>query len=961
MIEKQNTKKFAEKISTARKTYGKRSPGAEKNCLSQGKLYKMCVEYETDQISRGELRERVFMPYSEQVGARRIKEFERGERFPSPRQIEIFAAVLGLKVSDFDDTNDSDCEKANPLARHDEKCSIPQKVIGLYKGMHRIRQAGVVAKTINEIASCFSSNNKGVSVVVIKGPPGYGKSHIISSWWVATGREKHRDCALYIDCTRLPGDKIVREIGTYFGCDAENFSSTLTRSIQCTKRAIIILDGLSTEAPEITMTPTGADAVTMKRVVEYINIAAKNKLGIDFLLGVQTDNAISGRLTFDTSIQCRFVELGKLDDHEGALMLKDLGVTGVSDADLCRISSHLMGWPMALEAAAKALIEEGENGCLFAQEELITGSGTDEKMYHSFDLFVSNFMKILDSSNASSAAHPHAFLRLLSLFSGPVHESILRSCVNALQLRRISKSGIEALLVRNTPFVTKYDNMYYLHPYIKKCILAQLAKICSGVESDINTDRHEIILIHMFASCFYIGRLQPEQQTISIADINFVEGALHHLLSLCDYEEIDIELSECPLGVKLRDAINGLDKRSIFSFCYESLVRQYLFDKRNQLTRFLGHYETKARLLGFLGRRYNSVRSQALFSRLEWCRIFTETGICWMHSGRLELANIAISNAMQNVDYFGQDNSKVIKAIFDPDDGEAREIWIHYAQLSSIRALIMLRQGREKSLIDDSLSYALKLANEIILMACNIDLHHLRSMFGGTIRAAKNIVTRNAHVKYLSGDIHGALADYCDASNIERMLSGNCLSGDAVRRHVEVLIRSRDYNEFDIVTAKLLVEDNFRLKFSEQKALHRLSNDIIGLLTLRAMLFRISGDYISAKMSIDDAFSHRYVSSGEAPYNAIQELKIESLRLRSVTNDGMDSLQHEISTLVSELDARHHQLLSLQARLLLVEVSSNDMNDEIDYIEMIAGLLGWSLLRDDARKLREASHVRSSF
>ena len=193
----------------------------------------------------------------------------------------------------------------------------------------------------------------GQRIVVVYGPPGYGKSYVISAWWRDSGRLTFRNAALYLDCSQSPGDQIIRSISSYFcSKESEMLDDELAGAMRAAGKSIIILDGLSAVEPEGAYTlKTEADVVALRKVRDLLRFVKDKDLPVSMVLGIQTsrmdDRVVIASLVANhnnvTSIQMK-----RLSNREGLIVFKELGVDGISDDDLGELANQLMGLPILL-------------------------------------------------------------------------------------------------------------------------------------------------------------------------------------------------------------------------------------------------------------------------------------------------------------------------------------------------------------------------------------------------------------------------------------------------------------------------------------------------------------------------------------------------------------------------------------------------------------------------------------
>ena len=85
------------------------------------------------------------------------------------------------------------------------------------------------------------------------------------------------------------------------------------------------------------------------------------------------------------------------------------------------------------------------------------------------------------------------------------------------------------------------------------------------------------------------------------------------------------------------------------------------------------------------------------------------------------------------------------------------------------------------------------------------------------------------------------------------------------------------------------------------------------------MLDRVDGRIAERSNKLSKLAEHEFVRSGEVPYAAIQELRLETIRLRISREDSRADLDKEIRFLCRQLCDTHHGFMATQAPLFLAE------------------------------------------
>ena len=555
----------------------------------------------------------------------------------------------------------------------------------------------------------------GQRIVVVYGPPGYGKSYVISAWWRDSGRLTFRNAALYLDCSQSPGDQIIRSISSYFcSKESEMLDDELAGAMRAAGKSIIILDGLSAVEPEGAYTlKTEADVVALRKVRDLLRFVKDKDLPVSMVLGIQTsrmdDRAVIASLVANhnnvTSIQMK-----RLSNREGLIVFKELGVDGISDDDLGELANQLMGLPIAIEAAAIVLATSGNYGDEVARERLITLTSHRENDFHIFGQFLKRIVDSLGNTPGQAEAHPYAFMRLLSLFNGRVHRSRVETILAPGRIERLSASKLDWLVSRTFGLVKLDGDYLYIHPFVRSIILAEIDSILLGNEVDQNITLAEIQWIHIVAAHTFLSKIDPDPTQISNVDIEQIEGALHHLLSLSSLGSIEASIIESDQVQMLFAKVDGRNPASIMKYCIHDIVNKYLVDDSHKVTRILGHYETKARLLNFFAPHLGKFVEHEFIDKRDAQKIYSEMGICWMHSGRLKLANDVLSVALRFSPKY-KPGSRFIDVL---SSDSLQDDWVQFADLSTAQALIIMREGRSKDIIDMFFQNTVDIANIVL-------------------------------------------------------------------------------------------------------------------------------------------------------------------------------------------------------------------------------------------------------
>lgn len=926
--------------------------------LSQQALYKRCQDVEVH--LRGSAPP-LFPECNERVADRKIRAFEKGNVRPTPHHLRILERALGMGEGTFEPQPSDGPPTDNARRTREPNLS----------GFRSIPRNDVITDETRRVMHCIDQaleirvDDPSVRVACIAAPPGYGKSFIIAQWWYSKGVKTNYDGVLALDCAKMPGDQIIREIGSYFcGREIEALDDGLIEAIRSTGLSLFIFDGLSTERPKGANLPTTSDTETLRTLKELVGLLVRRRVPCRVLLGIQTPYASKPALTTSQIFVNADVvteEVRRLSPADGAQMFKALNVDGVSEADLRRLSAQLSGLPLAIEAVARLLVETRQSGDMGKLERLVALGEHDAFGDQIPESFFARIMRDADLY-ANPDSHPEAFIRLLALFPGQISRRIIEMLLEKEKISRLNRASIERFSGDRIPFVTEVNNSFSLHPLVKQHVRADLDAICWGRRYDAHTSMHEIQWIHAAMAVYNLSRLKSDPSDIESMEIGFIEGALHHLIALRDLcssasivsdDKVFLDLQNL-MGKAIDERAVEIDAKSITRFCFRAIAVPYFFERTFRMTRFLGHYETKARLLGFFEGGSGRGRSVDHLSALEGSRIFTEIAVSWMHSGRLELAGHA---AVQGRNLLSGTGLTSISAgeLTDRARGEGRaDEWIQFASLCSIQTAILLRQGRDLDTVADKLGAAARVADEILALCDETDLTTFGSLHA-VIRAAKNVVSRQAYARYLAGDLAASCEMFGTAAYIEARLNRSFLSGEAARRYAEVLIRSKRDNS--LAAAREIVRANLDTGAVGRTKTQLVSNDIISMKILDAALDRIAGDIATADGKISAVADHTFVRMGEAPYAARQELMLEGFRIRIARGEKGTTLQEDLQAFIIEMRNRHHFMFAYQAQLLYAETNPPDRENFLQSLRYEFRTIGWNLFEADVDLLRSGGSI----
>ncbi|WGM40024.1 hypothetical protein AMEJIAPC_02965 [Caulobacter sp. NIBR1757] len=806
-------------------------------------------------------------------------------------------------------------------------------------------------------------------LVVVQGEQGIGKSQLIAQWWNEHGKDHFDRNTFTLDCARLGGDQIVVALNDFFlrSKPTAELTPALPARLKQLSRLLIVLDGLSQEQNrphprpaddrQESPIPAGrADSAAFNRVREFVLFLAQAGVRASVLLGVQTAEktgdalGISGRLDASTGVE--FVSPKRLSPEEGALLFQALEVGGLSLPDLQSLSARLQGLPISITAAAHYLREANA-----VQAEAFLTDIAKAGDFQFFDAFFERYLQAINSGAVDPQAHPHAYLRLLALMPGPVAKSRLDDLLAKGRIRRLQNGDTGLFERMRIAFVIDQDSHIDINPMVRSLLRQELARHVRESAPGVDRDRAELRWIHATAAISCHSRLPLRPSDYTIAEIEMIEGVLYHLLAVRDL------LDEPQPGAApdedlrpLEDLLaEPLSPAAITRFCLEKIVRRYLMDRRtHRVTRILGQFETKARLLGLFFDGSDDGSGPRHLDVWDQVDLYGEIGVCWMHAGRLKLAHEALAKAMRCFQRMGL---TVTQDSFPLLEGTQLRLW---SETLSTYSLVQMRMGRTCSVVEDMLSPAVAVGARFARAVLVLD-KPLDDEGKAKLRSARRLICRDAYVKFRAGDLDAALDGYGLALAIEKLGGGDKLSGDALRRYIEAKVRRGPCIPEDLLEADALIDRHLEHRRSPTAA-RRGSNDVISLYATKIMLQRALSNFAEAGAILEEALRHPFVQQGECSYVARIELELERYRLLIAQNAATPEAMQDLKRIVQDLEARHHGLLQSDAMLVLAEMEAEpDRSRTLSILERRMLHDGWSLRRGDVDTIRRGDSAVKSW
>jgi hypothetical protein len=371
---------------------------------------------------------------------------------------------------------------------------------------------------------------------------------------------------------------------------------------------------------------------------------------IRVLISVQADRHSIEHFDFreilSVNVRSDSIEITPLSSSEGAELFRLSGCPNISQTLREHLSERLGGLPICIIAAAKQFNAFSNLVDREAYSIDITSTDTLET---SVATFFDSYIELISAQNPDANSHPEAILRLLALMPGPTSKYYLTDLLNKIKIRRLEYFDVYNTRNLPRPFVTESGDRVGLHPMARDNIRRQLDDIVSGKIVDRHTSQSEIAAIHLAAARLSFDVIKEAPERMTLTETEAIEGSIFHLLR---YRDTRTNLRTRHGQRKFFDTWANIfsgaaTNREITEFCFREIAQKFLFDGQLQVTRSLGQYETKAKVLCHFFRNRLPSSNIEYLDENNWFVLLTEIAICFMHCGRLKLAASAIYEAKQ--------------------------------------------------------------------------------------------------------------------------------------------------------------------------------------------------------------------------------------------------------------------------------------------------------------------------
>lgn len=786
----------------------------------------------------------------------------------------------------------------------------------------------------------------GPALMVVHGPTMIGKSYLVSQWFWSRGNN-HFDASVRIDCQNLSLDQIGEGIRSAFeGCESGD-------------RQLLFLDGLRLERDghEFRFQFPGNRDNPFADLYVLIDGIWSEVGAFPVIVGIENNTRCITRDDLVNLVRLDAIlsehHVIPLSDDYAERFLFERGVRKDSKADRVRIARHYGGIPALLDAVAKEI-----DGMSASERQEFVAELPSETMPSSVArplAFLEQWLErheehgLAQSNSNQDMAHPKAFLRLLALMSGSVTIGELRELSMRVRIKRISGLNIDNIRLRDLPFVNEVErDTFILHPAAKQFLRDQLSASLASGEGDPFCTREELEAIHWCAA-------QIRQRALRNSDeakpwrVRTVEAFVHHIceqILLIPDSDKTPRLSHKPVSKALsernrEDFARGaglLTGRQLWQMAFGE-VKRFLLDPEKAATRSYGQFEAKARILTKL---LETARLRGIGVAAEPINLHLEIAICWMHSGRLELAR---------------------KVLREHSSDNHVTSWHEQAHRVRIESSILLRCG-ELDLLEDLLSPLEADATRIVLLAKPSATSDRMQM---EVRGATKILCRLADLAYCRGRISQALVFLTQVERTQALYQPDFLNGLAARTFILASIMlPRSTAELREQAQALLERNLLYIRGRKNVAEAPMTNEEISFNILSAGILRKFGHLNRASVLMAELDAERAIERQEANFHTLAEFELEKLRIEisSLQTEVSDkdsfqdkvqetNLSGRIGKLISRTKDHGHLLLQIDAMHLQCEILLGEQRFKLmEEIEELIDRTGYALRQADLEVLR---------
>jgi tetratricopeptide (TPR) repeat protein len=793
-----------------------------------------------------------------------------------------------------------------------------------------------------------SGNDSKSMLVLLQGRTGVGKTFFLSYWLNRYGAEIFGGNALSVDCSLMSFDQILAKVEQYFvSGQSDKGSVSIFEALAVNQSNLIVLDGLKLEhfsegshVGALIAGVTPGRRPQLRDLAELVAPFLNRTHNTVVIVCLENNSQLVGDTAFvrllDRHVQVVTKTVEPLDDDEGAEFLGALGLLSMDIARRRRLSGRLHGLPGALDAAARDLMRlAGAEREHYLDNVAMVGAGSENDFERFFRASLSWYESRIPTVVGSADPHPQALLRLLALMPGPITEVQLDEILRKGRVKRLRNLSSDQVMRGEFPFTSVMNRTVDVHGMVRGILRAEIDDL---IERDAfensNTDREELERIHWLAARFHWNTIKRGDEPNSTL-VTAIESFVYHMMAQIRLiPKGSARRGKWPTGgaservlatFTFEEGWGRLSNGQIWSIAFDKAVKPLLiFDRRHRATRIHGQYEAKARILQLLT---NALENGVPVVPTTAAELYKETAVCWMHAGRLRSAGNAATRAGVVIS-----PQRSVSTARRPSgfSGTARDIWKLRCDIASVTAAVDLRRGRRIGSIEGDLRPLLLNAQEIAkkaLAEIPFDAERPSQILE---RGAIRILARTADLALHAGRTSEAIKTFELADTLQHKIRGRSLDGEAARKFILALIRTRDSESGRIARAIALVEENIDYCANVfPRSSGEISNDIIPFLVLRSALQRVSGKLEAAEVSLEAVRRHDFVRKSECTFVASVELEFEETRLEIACGRANSISLDRMLTNQRRLNDARHWMMALEAVLLAAECCAGELRHRL--------------------------------
>ncbi len=807
-------------------------------------------------------------------------------------------------------------------------------------------------------------------IALLYGPTGVGKTYQATKW-IDNNEKVSGKTTVRVDCTGLRWEQIIRAISRELtGNSQQILDESLIAVFRLRSPLVLFLDGISLQWPSQWLQEQDTlpihDQFTLSQIRNFVRRLATELLHIEIVLGVQSNrnhpDPLSIRGVLPASAKYYEIPVKPLTDEQGARLLGRLGLNHMSVSDLKTLSNRLEGLPIALVAASEHLRmvppDQHEDYLI----DLSSNPNGDTTYSSKFLKLVTNLKHII-----SIRSHPLAVLRLLALMPGSTPTIWIDSLCQEHTLVRLNDFQTAHLNSAPLPFVTVSGKFIDMHALVRATILKDLRDdLTSG--SDPHVTRSEIMKIHLGMAQICFNFISSKHSHPTHYHLCAIEHILNHLVQYCDYlANDDTHTHNIKSKEELIDAIFAGDasRSEIIHFLWHYVSKPYLFDNSKYVTRVLGQYETKARILRYFFPGRNIEVKIVGLTRLDAEDVMRELSICYMHAGRLLSANSAIVRSLEHFD------SRHLRSLMDryinfstlkEASHDERRVWLAFMDSMQQKALVHWRLGLQYLTVFKTISPCAVYCDSMLTEALELPSEKFDRSSQALVAGFRRVLARTAQIQFYSGRIEEAKTLFAKCVKIENLHGRSFLTGDAGRRHINSILRGNETDSNTLQYCDSLVQGNLEIFEKREKENKIRSNDIIGWWTLKAALLRLQENYDEADEVLRNIDNDEFYKKGEFPYYAKFEAELEQNRLNIAMNRDLEATRSKLRASYEELVLMNHKNLAYEFRLLECElVNMSEKRELVEEVEALILTYGWNLRIPEIELLKSGNSAFRQF